>query len=61
MRFEHRSVTQEKVSLLAKINATDGPFMKFPAFKVPVSDCEVWGHFWHYRPSQISQSVLAKG
>ena len=41
MRFEHRSVIHEKVSLSAKINVADGPFMKFLVFKVPVSVCEI--------------------
>lgn len=42
MRFEHRSVIHEKVSLSAKINVADGPFMKFLVFKVPVSVCEIF-------------------
>lgn len=41
MRFEHRSVIHERVSLSAKINVADGPFMKFLIFKVPVSACEI--------------------
>lgn len=42
MRFEHRSVIHEKVSLSVKINVADGPFMKFLVFKVPVSVCEIF-------------------
>lgn len=39
--FEHRSVIHEKVSLSAKINVADGPFMNVFVFKVLVPVCEI--------------------
>lgn len=42
MRFEHRSVTHEKVSLSAKINVADGPLMNDFVFKIPVSVYEIF-------------------